>query len=474
MTDFRALPLCPELLLVLEELGYTQLTDIQAQAIPPLLQGRDVIGQSQTGSGKTAAFGLPILERLRLSSTRVVRALVLCPTRELCAQVVRELRRLGRRHPGLRVLTLAGGEPVRGQLRALERGAHIAVGTPGRVIDHLRRGSLQLQTLASLVLDEADRLLDMGFQQDMEQIFAHAPADRQTVFFSATFPRSVEALSAAYQRDPIRVTVQTAPDARPAVRQLYTLVDAAQKAAVLGQLLQQHPHEAALVFARQKVTVKELSSALTRAGMSADGLQGDLLQSERDLVLAKFRNGSVRVLVATDVAARGIDVAGLDLVVNYDLPTRFDVYLHRIGRTGRAGQSGVAVSLVTPPELERIAALEKAHDVQIVESPLTAPGASQLAPPRDAAMDTLRISGGRKQKVRPGDILGALTGQSGGLAGGDIGKIEIHDHFSYVAVSKRVSRQAQRGLQQGRIKGRRFQIELLRARDAHARGARRS
>ncbi|HTU57685.1 MAG TPA: DEAD/DEAH box helicase, partial [Polyangiales bacterium] len=365
MRDYRSLPLSADLLSVLEELGYTKLTPIQAQAIPLMLEGRDVIGQSQTGSGKTAAFCVPVLERMRFERRRVLQVLVLCPTRELSAQVARELRRLGRRHAGLQVLTLTGGAPVRAQVSALERGVHCVVGTPGRVLDHLRRGSLQLQELSTLVLDEADRMLDMGFQADMEQILEHTPSTRQTVFFSATFLRSVVELSAKYQRDPERITIEADAPERPAVVQRYVLVEQAQKLGTVTQLLQQHAHEAALVFANQRATVNEICAALADAGISAGKLHGELEQSDRDLVLAKFRNASTRVLVATDVAARGIDVAGLDLVVNFDLPTRFDIYLHRVGRTGRAGREGAAFSIVTKREEERIAALEQAHGIAI-------------------------------------------------------------------------------------------------------------
>lgn len=447
---------------MVDELGFKELTPIQAETIPLLLEGRDVIGQSQTGSGKTAAFGLPILQRLRFERARVLQALVLCPTRELSAQVARELRRLGRRFQGLQVLTLSGGEPVRAQVRALERGVHCVVGTPGRVLDHLRRGSLQLQELSTLVLDEADRMLDMGFQADMEQILEHTPSTRQTVFFSATFLRSVVELSATYQREPVRVTITAEAPEQPAITQRYVLVEAPAKIAALTQLLAQHAHDAALVFANQRATVAQIGDALAAAGVSADRLHGEMLQSDRDLVLAKFRNGSTRVLVATDVAARGLDVSGLDLVINYDLPTRFDVYLHRVGRTGRAGQRGEAVSLVTKSERERVAALEQAHGFSIEQQLLTAePAPPTAAGAQPAAMCTLRISGGRKQKVRPGDILGALTGEAAGLAGDDIGKIEIHDNFSYVAVAAHASRKAERGLATGRMKGRRFRVEIV-------------
>jgi ATP-dependent RNA helicase DbpA len=466
-TALSALSLSPGLLQVASELGFASWTEIQFQAIPVLLSGRDLVGQSKTGSGKTAAFALSILGRLRLDQRRTLQALVLCPTRELCAQVAREMRKLGRRQPGLQVLTLAGGEPLRAQTNALERGVPIVVGTPGRVLDHLRRGRLQLQQLTTLVLDEADRMLEMGFQEDMEKILDATPRERQTVFFSATFPLSIERMSTRYQRHPVRVTVEDQPAERTDIRQCYVLTEQPKKLAALRWLLQQHPHEAALVFANQKVSVAEIEAALSESGLSAGSIHGDLEQRDRDLVLAKFRNGSTRVLVASDVAARGIDIQSLDLVVNFDLPTRQDSYVHRIGRTGRAGRAGVAVSLVNTREKATLFAYAQALGVSLERLPLPEAPARQLPPTaaadgaRVATMLTLRVSGGRKQKVRPGDILGALTGEAAGLRGEQIGKIEIHDNFSYVAVEKRVGQQAQRGLSDGRIKGKRFRVSLV-------------
>jgi ATP-independent RNA helicase DbpA len=456
--DFRSLSLAPGLLEVTEELGFASMTPIQARAIPILLEGKDLVGQSKTGSGKTAAFALPILSKLRLAE-RESRAVVLCPTRELSAQVAREMRKLGRRQAGLRVLALVGGAPLRAQTRALERGAHVLVGTPGRVLDHLKRGTLSLQALEILVLDEADRMLEMGFQDDVEQIIAATPASRQTIFFSATFPSSIEAMSRRHQRDPKRVTVDAEAAEKLDIRQALVLAEADDKLASLRWVLEQHPHGAALVFANLKLTVAQLEHELAAAGVSVAALHGDLEQRDRDRVLAKFRNGSTRTLVATDVAARGIDVENLDLVVNYDLPSRAAVYVHRIGRTGRAGRSGLAVSLASSHERARIDVIEQATGVRLERIERRAGAAKKPGPhDRGAIMDTLRISGGRRQKVRPADILGALTGEAGGLAGTDIGKIEIHDDFSYVAVSRNVSRAAQAGLSNGRIKGKKFQV----------------
>jgi ATP-dependent RNA helicase DbpA len=460
-SSFQALPLSAALQEAVAGVGYTEMTPIQAQSIPVLLAGRDLIGQSQTGSGKTAAFALAILERISLEA-RQVQALVLCPTRELSAQVAREIRKLGRHHPGLQVLVVAGGEPLRPQANALERGVHIAVGTPGRVIDHLERHTLDLRHARTVVLDEADRMLDMGFEDAMERILDELSDDRQTVFFSATFPSTIEALSRKYQRSPARVTIERVKADEPQIEQLVVHVEPEAKLAALRLALQQHEHESALVFANLKTTVAELEKALANAGVSVGSLHGDLEQFERDRVLAKFRNASTRVLIATDVAARGIDVASLDLVINYDLPISAEVYVHRIGRTGRAGKAGVAISFAGSREKPKLKAIEQLTQQALTRVTLRddheAPRA-ELA--RDAKMDTLKIAGGRKQKVRPGDILGALTGEAGGLAGEAIGKIEIHDNFSYVAVDKSVSARALKSLSQGRIKGKRFVVILV-------------
>ncbi|HEY4156769.1 MAG TPA: ATP-dependent RNA helicase DbpA [Polyangiaceae bacterium] len=461
-TDFSALALSAPLLAVLAELGFDKLTPIQAEAIPVLLAGRDLVGRSRTGSGKTAAFALPILERLK-PEPREVGALVLCPTRELSAQVAREIRRLGRRLPGLSVLVLAGGEPFGRQAGALERGVHVVVGTPGRVLDHLRRRTLKVHRVATVVLDEADRMLDMGFHEDMEKILKALPAARQTAFFSATYPTSIEALAQKHLREPAFVNLDSEPEEKPDIRKLVLVSEAEQKLGALSWLLGHFPHESALVFANLKLTVAEIARALSEAGVSADSLHGDLEQYDRDRVLAKFRNGSTRVLIATDVAARGIDLENLDLVVNFDLPSQPEIYVHRIGRTGRAGKRGLSVSLRTPREQGKLEAIQRYIGEQLEvcvrePTPRGERAAQGSAPTQGAKMATLRISGGRKEKLRPGDILGALTGEAGGLNATDIGKIEIHDHFSYVAVTAAVSRDAQQSLSAGRIKGRKFSV----------------
>ena len=465
-SGFAALGLSPSLCQVVAELGFTTPTPVQARAIPLLLAGRDLIGQSSTGSGKTAAFGLAILQKLKRGERRP-QALILCPTRELCTQVARELRKLGRREAGLAVLILSGGQPMKPQLAALQRGVHVVVGTPGRALDHIVRGSLDLSGVATVVVDEADRMLEMGFGVEMGKILGGAPKPRQTVFFSATYPRSIDAMTKAHQHDPERLTVGDAEGPRALSRQWAYAVDDGSDGARTGTLLailRASPPESAIVFCNFKATVARVEQALRAAGVSSASLHGDLEQRDRDFVMAKFRNHSIRVLVATDVAARGLDIEGLDLVVNFELPSQPEIYVHRIGRTGRAGQAGVAVSLVGPQDRAKVKAIEAAIGSPLARQvvPAVDRGGSRDAAP-DAAMETLYISGGRKDKLRPGDILGALTGEAGGFPGSDVGKIEIHERFSYVAIAKGSAARAIQLLGAGRIKGKKFKVGLPRS-----------
>jgi ATP-independent RNA helicase DbpA len=340
------------------------------------------------------------------------------------------------------------------------------VGTPGRVIDHLARHNLRPHRLKTVVLDEADRMLDMGFKPDIAKILKALPETRQTVFFSATFPDSIEALSREYQKSPILVGVDDEASPPTDICQLGIQVGSSRKTDVLLAAFKHYSYESALVFANLKATVTELETMLVRSGVSAAALHGDLEQYDRNRVMAKFRNGSTRVLVATDIAARGIDLDNLDLVVNYDLPAQPEVYVHRIGRTGRVGRAGRAVSLCGTNDQPKLDAIQNLTKVPLRFESFGEPrtqreGAAQELT-RAAVMDTLVISGGRKEKLRPGDILGALTGEAGGLSGDDIGKIEIHEHFAYVAVSKHASKLALISLRDGRIKGRRFKVEFVR------------
>jgi ATP-independent RNA helicase DbpA len=463
---FAALGLSPTLCQVVAELGFVTPTPVQARAIPLLLAGRDLVGQSTTGSGKTAAFGLPILQKLNLQKLkrgeRHPQALILCPTRELCAQVARELRKLGRRESGLAVLILSGGQPMAPQLEALQRGVHVVVATPGRALDHITRGSLDLSGVATVVVDEADRMLEMGFGAEMEKILGGAPKPRQTVLFSATYPRSIEAMTKAHQHDPVHLTVDDADGPRALSRQVAYVVNDNARTDTLLAILQASPPESGIVFCNFKATVARVEEALAGAGMSIATLHGGLEQRERDFVMAKFRNHSIRVLVATDVAARGLDIEGLDLVVNFELPHQPAIYIHRIGRTGRAGKPGLAVSLVGPQDRAKVKAIEAAIGASLERLAAPAKGATAPAVRADAAMETLYISGGRKDKVRPGDILGALTGEAGGFPGSDVGKIEIHERFSYVAIAKGSAARAIERLGAGRIKGKKFKVGLAR------------
>ncbi len=467
---FAALGLSPTLCQVVAELGFAAPTPVQARAIPLLLAGRDLIGQSTTGTGKTAAFALAILQKLKRSE-RHPQALILCPTRELCAQVARDFRKLGRRETGLAVVILSGGQPMKPQLEALQRGVHVVVGTPGRALDHITRGSLKLNGVATIVVDEADRMLDLGFGAEMEKILTTAPKPRQSIFFSATYPRSIDAMTETHQLNPERLTVDESDGPRALVRQLAYLVDEGGRQGTLLAILRTSPPESAILFCNFKATVARIEQALRAAGVSCASLHGDLEQRERDFVMAKFRNHSIRVLVATDVAARGLDIEGLDLVVNVELPFQPEIYVHRIGRTGRAGKTGLAVSLVGPQDRAKVKAIESAIGAPLERqvTPSTSPeparadtSMSGSAIHADAAMATLYISGGRKDKLRPGDILGALTGEAGGFPGSDVGKIEIHERFSYVAVARESADRAIQLLGAGRIKGKKFKVGLPR------------
>lgn len=460
--DFSSLNLSSELLAVVQELGLERPTPIQAQSIPVLLAGKDLIGQSKTGSGKTLAFALPLLQNLKIEPRRL-QAMILCPTRELCTQVARELRRVGRKKNGLSVLLLTGGTPVRPQIEVLEKGVHIVVGTPGRIVDVIQRGKIDFRYLKTLVLDEADRMLDMGFEDEIKVILDEVPKTRQTVFFSATFPSSIRALSQKYQISPSEIAVEDAPEEATKIQQIVYTTDLEEKFNTLMRVIQQHQPKSALVFCNQIATVNDIADRLSADGVSAAALHGDLEQRDRDRVMAMFRNGSLRLLIATDVAARGLDIAEMDLVVNYDLPHEVDVYIHRIGRTGRAGREGVAVTLAGARETLRLAAIENATKVKFEYGKLgfkNQHGLTKSSIHCESEMQTLMIAGGRKNKLRPGDILGALTGDAG-LKAAQIGKIEIHDRFSYVAISSLVAATAMKHLRDGRVKGQKFQVKIV-------------
>ncbi len=456
-TAFSALHLKIHMLKNLASLGYAEMTPIQAHSLPLILAGKDVIAKAKTGSGKTAAFGIGLLSRLEANTARV-QALVLCPTRELADQVGRELRRLARFTDNVKVLTLCGGVPFGPQLGSLEHGAHVVVGTPGRLLDHLRRGSLDLASLQTLVLDEADRMLDMGFQEEIGALIAATPKKRQTLLFSATYPEAIAAMSAAVQHDPVEVSVDEAHDAG-AIEQVLYQVDKEERTAAVARILGHYRPESTLVFCNTRKECQEVAEALVRQGLSALAIHGELEQRERDQVLVRFANKSVSVLVATDVAARGLDIKELTAVINFELPRDPEIYVHRIGRTGRAGEQGLGLSLATAQESQRVQAIETALGAAIargeLESLVVAAG-GPLAPP----MVTLCIDGGRKNKMRPGDILGALTGE-GGIAGSEVGRIDVFDFHAYVAVMRASAARALSCLSGNKIKGRFFKVRKI-------------
>ena len=350
--SFTELGLSQELLKAVEDLGFEEPSPIQVLAIPALLTGKDAVGQAQTGTGKTAAFGLPILEKI--ASGKSVQALVLCPTRELAIQVSEELSKLAVHKRGVSVLPIYGGQPIERQLRALAKGAQVVVGTPGRVIDHLQRGTLRLSEARIVVLDEADEMLDMGFREDIELILEQSPADCQRVLFSATMPQPIRELSKRFLREPEMLTIAHKMLTVPAIEQVYYEVRPYQKMDALCRVLDSQGFRKALVFCATKRSVDEITVHLQQRGYQADGLHGDMNQTQRDQVMSRFRTDGIEILVATDVAARGIDVDDVDAVINYDIPHDVEGYVHRIGRTGRAGREGKAFTFVTVREQYKI------------------------------------------------------------------------------------------------------------------------
>ena len=452
--EFSSLQLKPALLENIESLGYTHLTPIQAETLPYILEGKDVIAQAKTGSGKTAAFGIGLLSRLDFSSFRV-QALVICPTRELADQVCKEIRRLARFTQNIKVQSLCGGVPFGPQVGSLEHGVHVVVGTPGRLQEHLRKRSLRLSNLKVLVLDEADRMLDMGFEEVITEVISYAPTHRQTLLFSATYSDPIREISQKFQYKPVSVTIDSSHH-DSVIEQRFYQIQKSQRINALGYLLAFHRPESTVVFCNTKRECQDIESALNNSGFSVQALHGDLDQKHRDQVLVRFANNSCSILVATDVAARGLDIKELQAVINYDLPWDPEIYVHRIGRTGRAGKKGLAFSLCTEQELNRVVAIEEYQSIPAKWdeiAPFEMTYEQRFEPP----MVTLWIDGGRKDKVRPGDILGALTGAAG-IEGSDVGKIDVFDAHAYVAIKKNSADKALVCLKNGKIKGRNFMV----------------
>ncbi|MFA1285527.1 ATP-dependent RNA helicase DbpA [Citrobacter telavivensis] len=456
MTAFATLNVLPAAQLEnLNELGYLSMTPVQAAALPAILAGQDVRGQAKTGSGKTAAFGLGLLQHIDVTLFQT-QSLVLCPTRELADQVAGELRRLARFLPNTKILTLCGGQPFGAQRDSLQHAPHIIVATPGRLLDHLQKGTVSLDALTTLVMDEADRMLDMGFSEAIDEVIRFAPESRQTLLFSATWPEAIAAISGRVQRNPLSIEIDSV-DALPAIEQQFFETSTHGKIPLLQTLLSQHQPASCVVFCNTKKDCQAVCDALNEAGQSALALHGDLEQRDRDQTLVRFANGSARVLVATDVAARGLDIKSLELVVNFELAWDPEVHVHRIGRTARAGNSGLAISFCAPEEAQRANILSEM--LQITLNWVSAP-AQRTVTPLVAEMATLCIDGGKKAKMRPGDVLGALTGDIG-LDGADIGKITVHPAHVYVAVRQSVAHKAWKQLQNGKIKGKTCRVRLL-------------
>ncbi|WP_256676351.1 MULTISPECIES: ATP-dependent RNA helicase DbpA [unclassified Pseudomonas] len=441
----------------LDALGYASMTPIQAQSLPVILKGQDLIAQAKTGSGKTAAFGIGLLNPINPRYFGC-QALVLCPTRELADQVAKELRRLARAEDNIKILTLCGGVSLGPQIASLEHGAHIIVGTPGRIQQHLDKGTLVLDGLNTLVLDEADRMLDMGFFDAIASIIGKTPSRRQTLLFSATYPTGIKQLAADFMRNPQQVKVESL-HADNQIEQSFIEIDPQQRLEAVTRVLGHYRPQSCVAFCFTKQQCEDVVAHLTAKGIVAQALHGDLEQRDRDQVLTMFANRSSSVLVATDVAARGLDIDGLDMVLNVELARDAEIHVHRVGRTGRAGEKGIAVSLVAPAEGHRAQAIE-----QLQKSPLRWDQLDSLknkgGEPLLPVMTTLCIAAGRKDKLRPGDILGALTGDAG-IPGKQVGKIAIFDFQAFVAVERALAKQAMQRLNSGKIKGRALKVRIL-------------
>ena len=455
--DFSSLPLSPPLLRNLERLGYVTMTAIQAQSLPLILKRRDLIAQADTGSGKTLAFALGILHRLDPTDFSL-QALVLCPTRELADQVAKELRRVARYADNIKVLTLCGGVPMNPQIASLEHGAHIVVGTPGRIQDHMSRQSIDLSGVRTLVLDEADRMAGMGFFDEIKGIVRACPADRQTLLFSATYPDDMRQASAAFLHRPEELKVSAAQDATRVEQRFYEVAHEKRNAAV-ARLLAHYQPASTLAFCNTRIHCRELAEELRAQGIAALALHGELEQRERDELLVQFANRSCTVLVATDVAARGLDIRTVDAVINVDVAKDSEVHIHRIGRTGRGDEVGLALSLCAPSERKWVKLIEEMQGAPAQWGKLAELAADATAVLR-APMQTLRILAGRRDKLRPGDLLGALTGAAG-LHKDQVGRIDMFDDNCYVAVDRDAAARALRSLSASGIKGRRLRMNLL-------------
>lgn len=451
---FSNLPLSKEMLHNLNEIGYKEMTPIQAESLPFILDGKDVIAQAKTGSGKTAAFGIGLLTKLQVKKFRI-QSLILCPTRELADQVAKELRMLARATHNVKILTLCGGTAFGPQLGSLRHGAHIIVGTPGRILKHLKKETLSLENMDMLVLDEADRMLDMGFSEEINEVLEFAPKERQTLLFSATYTDEILGISSCIQKDAVSVKTISNESANKITERFYA-VEYGKKIQTLVNIFSNFKPDNVILFCNTKVEADEIAKTLQDRKIDALAIHGDLEQYERNDVLVQFANKSCRVLVATDVAARGLDIKELSMVVNYDMPHTLETYTHRIGRTGRAGEEGLAVTLYEENEIQNADEYRNETRIFEEESSLKTVNGFDMKPDNI----TLVIEGGKKDKVRAGDVLGALTGDAG-LKGSSIGKIDIYDRQSYVAIESKLIDEAHKQLKNGKIKGKKFSVWIL-------------
>jgi ATP-independent RNA helicase DbpA len=461
LLTFSTLALRQELLERVQGMNFAHMTPVQAAALPPTLEGKDVVARASTGSGKTAAFALGCLQRLENTQFHV-QSLVLCPTRELAEQVATSFRELAKHLPNTKVITLCGGVAIGPQIGSLQHSAHIVVGTPGRVLKHLQKGTLHLHGLDTLVLDEADRMLDMGFADEIDAILSYLPEPRQNLLFSATYPDEVAEVVAALCPDAVRVDV-TESESAPSISEYWCHAPSSReqkdRVDVLANGLHRWGGKLNLVFCNTKIQCAEVSQQLSNLGCSAVALHGDMEQAERSRTLIRFANGSANVLVATDVAARGLDIDDVDAVFNFELPHQGDVYVHRIGRTARGGKTGVALSLVSEREMSRLRDMEAERGSGPMQLWREDGGVGQASLPTPEVY-TLEISGGRKHKLRPGDILGALTAAQG-LTAEVVGKIDILPTVSFVAIAKAHAGAAQSVINRGKIKGRQYRARGL-------------
>ena len=520
---FDDLNLYPQILRAIREMGFEEATPIQSKAIPVVMEGVDVIGQAQTGTGKTAAFGIPLLMKVDPHNKKT-QAIVLCPTRELAIQVAEEVRCLAKYMHGVKVLPVYGGQDIVKQIRSLKGGAQIIIGTPGRVMDHLRRKTIKCEEVETIVLDEADEMLNMGFREDIETVLEYIPEERQTVLFSATMPKPILEITKKYQKDAVTIKVVKKELTVPNIEQYYYDVKRKDKVEVLSRLLDVYDPRLSLVFCNTKRMVDELTNALQGRVYFAEGLHGDMKQMQRDRVMNHFRNGKTEILVATDVAARGIDVDDVEAVFNFDLPQDDEYYVHRIGRTGRAGRTGRSFTFVKGKEVYKLkdiqrycktkilaqkipsmedvvqVRLEKIMDhigtvieeedltsmvnmieKQVNESDYTAMdiaaaflklallGEEENAQKSmenfefgdtgaEEGMVRLFINIGKKQHVRPGDILGAIAGESG-MSGDLVGAIDMYDKYTFVEVPREYGKEVLRAMSHSKIKGKSINIE---------------